>query len=103
MMWTTNHNRLASSTLFTLFFAGRDFAPKCQIDGLNIQDYLQKHYFAAYSRLAEALGDLPFGYDCMNEPEAGYIGWKDLTKNERDDTAKIGSTPSPIQCTGIAH
>ncbi|KAK9787918.1 putative Glycoside hydrolase family 5 domain-containing protein [Seiridium cardinale] len=96
MMWTTNHNRLATSTLFALFFGGRDFAPKCQIDGMNIQDYLQKHYFAAYARLAEKLGDLPFGYDSMNEPEAGYIGLQDISKTERDDTAKIGSTPTPI-------
>lgn len=96
MMWTTNHNRLATSTLFALFFGGRDFAPKCQIDGVNIQDYLQQHYFAAYARLAEKLGDLPFAYDSMNEPEAGYIGLSDLSKMERDDTAKIGSTPFPI-------
>ncbi|KAH8648503.1 glycoside hydrolase superfamily [Xylariales sp. PMI_506] len=97
MMWTTNHNRLATQTLFALFFCGRDFAPKCQIDGMNIQDYLQRHYFAAYARLAEKLGDLPFGYDSMNEPEPGYVGWQDLNKIERCGTAKIGSTPSPVQ------
>ncbi|KAI0023054.1 putative glycosyl hydrolase [Xylariomycetidae sp. FL0641] len=97
MMWTTNHNRLASATLFTLFFAGRDFAPRCRLDGANIQDYLQGRYLAAYARLAAALGDLPFAYDSMNEPEPGYIGWRDLRANERDDTAKIGSTPTPVQ------
>lgn len=98
MMWTTNHNRLATCTLFALFFGGRDFAPKCRIDGVNIQDYLQRHYFAAYARLLEKLGDLPFGYDSMNEPEGGYIGSKDLSKVERDDTAKMGSNPTPIHC-----
>ncbi|KAI1341455.1 putative glycosyl hydrolase [Xylariaceae sp. FL0016] len=97
MMWTTNHNRLASSTAFALFFGGRDFAPKCKIDGLNIQDYLQKHYFAAYAHLAERLGDLVYAYDSMNEPEAGYIGVSNLDANDRDDTAKIGSTPTAIQ------
>lgn len=97
MLWTTNHNRLATSTVFALFFGGRDFAPKCQIDGVNIQDYLQRHYFAAYARLAEKLGDLPFGYDSMNEPEPGYIGLEDLSKLERCDTAKIGSTPTPVE------
>ncbi|KAH6648644.1 glycoside hydrolase superfamily [Truncatella angustata] len=96
MMWATNHNRLATCTLFALFFGGRDFAPKCQINGINIQDYLQKHYFAAYGRLAERLGDLPFAYDSMNEPEPGYIGLQDLSKSERSDTAKFGSNPTPI-------
>ncbi|KAK8023915.1 glycoside hydrolase superfamily [Apiospora rasikravindrae] len=107
MMWTTNHNRLASCTIFALFFGGRDFAPRCTIkadDGtdINIQDYLQRHYYAAYVRLAERLGDLPFGYDGMNEPEAGYIGWQDLDANEREHTAKIHSNPTPIQAMRLA-
>ncbi|KAH9902105.1 putative glycosyl hydrolase [Xylariomycetidae sp. FL2044] len=97
MMWTTNHNRLATSTLFALFFGGRDFAPKCVIDGLNIQDYLQRRYIAAYETLAKRLGNLVFAYDGMNEPEPGYIGLNNLADHERDDTAKIGSTPTPIQ------
>ncbi|KAH7020778.1 glycoside hydrolase superfamily, partial [Microdochium trichocladiopsis] len=119
MMWTTNHNRLATMTIFALFFAGRTIAPKCRLrypreqtqlqlqqgDGVggedeaadeNIQDFLQRHYFAAYGRLMAALGDLPFGYDSMNEPEPGYIGLKDLGTTERD-TAKIGSNPTPIE------
>ncbi|KAI0482284.1 glycoside hydrolase superfamily [Xylariaceae sp. FL0804] len=107
MMWTTNHTRLAASTVFTLFFGGRDFAPRCVIDGLNIQDYLQRHYFAAYARLAERLGDLVFAYDSMNEPEPGYIGWKNLDVSEREDSPKIGPTPSPVQSmrlgTGMAQ
>lgn len=97
MMWTSNHNRLAASTLFTLFWAGRDVAPKCVLDGMNIQDYLQTHYFAAYHRLAEALGDLVFAYDSMNEPEPGFLGWQDLERNEREDSAMMGSAPTPIQ------
>lgn len=97
MMWTSNHNRLAPLTLFALFFGGRDFAPRCWIDGVSIQDYLQNHYVAAYGRLADALGGLEFGWDSMNEPEPGLIGWKDLDKMEREASATIGSTPSPIQ------
>ncbi|KXJ85565.1 glycoside hydrolase superfamily, partial [Microdochium bolleyi] len=105
MMWTTNHNRLASMTLFALFYGGRVVAPKCRLrypgsggDGdENIQDFLQRHYFAAYGRLMARLGDLPFAYDSMNEPEPGYIELKDLDRIEREDTAKIGSTPTPIQ------
>ncbi|KAK8073962.1 cytoplasmic protein [Apiospora phragmitis] len=107
MMWTTNHNRLVSCTVFALFFGGRDFAPLCTIkddDGVdvNIQDYLQRRYYAAYARLAERLGNLPFGYDGMNEPEPGYIGWQDLDVNEREHTAKIHSNPTPIQGMRLA-
>lgn len=97
MMWTSNQNRLACSTLFALLWAGKEVAPQCVIDGVNIQDYLQNHYFAAYGRLAEALGDLAFGWDSMNEPAPGYIGWVDLDKNERDASPMMGSAPTPIQ------
>lgn len=98
MMWTSNHTRLATSTLFALFWAGRDVAPRCVIDGVNIQDYLQGHYFRAYARLAEVLGDdLAWGWDSMNEPEPGFLGWQDLARNEREDSAMMGSAPTPVQ------
>ncbi|KAF7311611.1 Glycoside hydrolase family 5 protein [Mycena kentingensis (nom. inval.)] len=61
MIWSTNYGRLLSQTMFTLFFAGREFAPRCIIDGKNIQDYLQSHYIAAVGQMADAIqaaGDL---------------------------------------------
>jgi len=36
--------------MFTLFFAGRDFAPKLLVQGQNIQDFLQGHFIAAMAR-----------------------------------------------------
>lgn len=99
MMWTSNHTRLAASTLFALFWAGRHVAPRCVLDGVNIQDYLQGHYLRAYARLAEVLGDddLAWGWDSMNEPEPGFLGWQDLARNEREASAMMGSAPTPIQ------
>ena len=36
MIWTTNYTRLVNQVMWTLFFGGRDFAPKDIIDGKNI-------------------------------------------------------------------
>ena len=51
MTWPSTHHKLAVGTMFTLFFAGRDFAPNFEIDGSNIQDFLQGHYIGAIARV----------------------------------------------------
>jgi hypothetical protein len=97
MVWPSNATKLASATLFTLFFAGNDFAPHTKVDGLPIQDYLQGHYIAAMQLVAHCLKDLPnvIGYDSLNEPSAGWIGVPDL--NQFASPFKIGASPSPFQ------
>jgi len=97
MIWPTNYAKLASATMFTLFFAGNTFAPKAKIQGVPAQDYLQGHYFNAVKKVAERLKDLPhvLGYDTLNEPSQGWIGWRDL--NQHQFMAKIGATPTPWQ------
>ncbi|KAJ8456253.1 hypothetical protein ONZ45_g18789 [Pleurotus djamor] len=106
MIWSTNYGRLASQTLFTLFFAGRDFAPRCIIDGKNIQDYLQEHYIESFGILADMIrdaGDLldecVIGWDSMNEPFEGLCGWIDLNVNpvKQGSTLKKGTYPTPAQ------
>src|SRR5574340_801122 len=47
MIWPTNNNKLAAATMFTLFFAGNDFAPDRQVEGVPVQEYLQSHYLEA--------------------------------------------------------
>jgi len=97
MIWPTNYAKLAAATMFTLFFAGNTFAPKTMVQGVPIQDYLQGHYFNAIKKVAEKLKGLPhvLGYDTLNEPSAGWIGWKDLTQHQF--LAKLGDTPTPWQ------
>ncbi|KAH9255402.1 hypothetical protein BASA81_006521 [Batrachochytrium salamandrivorans] len=82
MIWPTNYGKLASATMFTLFFAGNEFAPKTKVNGQPIQDYLQEHYLAAMRQVATRLKDERnvLGFDTLNEPNVGYIGLDDLTK-----------------------
>ncbi|GAA5848603.1 hypothetical protein JCM8547_004570 [Rhodosporidiobolus lusitaniae] len=104
MIWATNYSRLACQTVFTMFFAGRDFAPKCIIDGVNIQDYLQQHFFAAITKLGEAIanaGDLleecVIGWDSINEPNAGFLGIAKLDEHGKDSVLRVGPMPTAFQ------
>jgi hypothetical protein len=102
MIWPSNSGKLASATMFTLFFGGNDFAPYTKVEGEPVQDYLQRHYLAAMQQVALTLKDLPnvIGYDTMNEPLAGYIGWKDLYNP--GGMIKLGDSPSPWQSMLLA-
>ncbi|KAG0244945.1 hypothetical protein BGW41_005544 [Actinomortierella wolfii] len=104
MVWATNYNKLAAATMFTLFFAGSTFAPKCVVDQMNIQDYLQTHYIKSYMALAEYIhrqhgieDDVVVGYDTLNEPSAGWIGVEDITKFPHHQELKNDATPTPFQ------
>ncbi|KAG9090341.1 hypothetical protein FRC07_012135, partial [Ceratobasidium sp. 392] len=103
MIWGTNNERFVAPLMFTLFFAGRDFAPRCVIDGVNIQDWLQRHFIDACGTLADAIraaGDLydvcVIGWDSLNEPGAGLIGTENLHEAS-DQSIKQGTHPSPAQ------
>ena len=76
MSWSQNARRPANGIMWTLFFAGRDFAPRLIIDGINVQDYMQEHYFGAQREIARRVRDLPnvIGFDSLNEPMPGWIG-----------------------------
>jgi len=104
MLWPTNYSRLACQTMFTLFYAGRDFAPNAIIDGVNIQDYLTNHFIGACKHLAQRIheaGDLEdeciIGWESMNEPSRGHIGWEDMTALPDDLKMKKGPMPTPWQ------
>lgn len=102
MIWPTNYSKLACATMFTLFFGGKVFAPDLKIEEKNIQDYLQEHYFKAFQQVAKAVKglDVVVGFDTMNEPSPGWIGWEDLNKNEF--IIRNGPSPSPFQSMALA-
>ncbi len=95
--WPANSGKLATATMFTLFFAGNILAPTVLIDGERAQDYLQRHYIDAICRVARRLRDLPnvVGYGTMNEPLPGYVGWKDLERT--GGLVTIGTCPTGLQ------
>ena len=76
MCWSENYSYPANGILWTLFFAGRLFAPDFEIDGRNAQDFLQGHYLAAQRQVAERLVELPHvvGFGTLNEPSRGWVG-----------------------------
>jgi hypothetical protein len=74
MIWGLNYQRLACATMWTLFWAGNELAPKTKIDGESAQDFLQGHYIRAMARVARAVKDEPnvLGFDTLNEPSPGW-------------------------------
>ncbi|KAF2018352.1 glycoside hydrolase family 5 protein [Aaosphaeria arxii CBS 175.79] len=104
MIWATNYTRFACQVIFTLFFAGRDFAPKAIIDGKNIQDYLEEHFFGACEHLAKRIheaGDIwhdpVVGWESLNEPNKGLISHQDLTVIPSEQKLQKGTSPTAWQ------
>jgi Glycoside hydrolase family 5 C-terminal domain/Cellulase (glycosyl hydrolase family 5) len=76
MSWGSNYRHPANGIMWTLFFAGADFAPGLSVAALNIQHYLQDHYLGAMRAVAERVAHLDnvIGFDTLNEPGTGWIG-----------------------------
>ncbi len=101
MVWGTNYSKLATATMFTLFFAGNDLAPDLIVnDSTHIQDFLQNHYVNAIAKLALKLKGLPnvIGFDTKNEPSVGFIGNKNLDKI---GFYTLGETVSPLEAMAL--
>jgi len=104
MIWSTNYTRLANQTAWTMFFGGKTWAPKAIIDGVNIQDYLQDHFIAAYSHLAQRIheaGDLEhdvvIGWESVNEPNRGLISIQDISVIPPEQKLQKGTSPTGWQ------
>lgn len=116
MVWSTStsprrvtlnvdYHRLVSYTMFTLFFAGREYAPKAIINGVNIQDFLETHYINALRHLAQRIheaGNLEdttvIGWENMNEPSIGLVGYADLKIVMPTQQLRKTTCPSAFQC-----
>ncbi|MFM7203533.1 MAG: cellulase family glycosylhydrolase [Myxococcota bacterium] len=97
MSWVTNAQKLAASTMFTLFFAGETFAPRRKVEGVSIQTFLQNAYLNMLETVVKRVAHLPnvIGLDTLNEPLNGYIGLKVFDRPT--GAVKLGPTPSALQ------
>ena len=110
MSWPQNARRPANGIMWTLFFAGRDFAPGLTIDGVNVQDYMLEHYLGAQREIARRIRDLPnvMGFDSLNEPASGWIGqsltYRHLGPSDANpDRAMPGLAWSPLDGLLVSH
>jgi hypothetical protein len=110
MSWSANARRPANGIMWTLFFAGRDFAPGLTIDGVNVQDYMVEHYLGAMREIAVRVRDLPnlMGFDSLNEPAQGWIGqsltYRHLGSSETNpNRAMPGLAWSPLDGLLVSH
>jgi hypothetical protein len=109
MLWASNYYRAFNHTVWTLFFAGKEYAPNCIIDGVNIQDWLQDHFVNAVGVLAEHIDkagglydECILGWDSINEPGEGLIGIKDISVVPKDQAVTLGPVPTPFENMKLA-
>lgn len=76
MSWPINYKMPVNGIMWTAFFAGRAYTPDWLVDGRNVQDFLQSHYFGAVRAVATRVCELAnvIGFDTLNEPGMGWIG-----------------------------
>ena len=90
--------------MFTLFFSGRDFAPRAIINDMNIQDFLQSHFTNAARHFARRIHDAGnlenttiIGWENFNEPHYGFLGTLDLNKLMPSQQIRLGTVPTAFQ------
>lgn len=86
-VWPSGYQKLAASTMATLFWAGDTFAPRLRCgrtplygskgapEDVSIQTFLQDAFIEAFGRLADQVGHLEacLGFDPINEPHQGLV------------------------------
>lgn len=101
--WGYNSRLFPVRTMWTLFWAGKDFTPKFKVlddengESLSLDKYMQKHFIKSMEKVAIRVKDMPhvFGFNPENEPSAGYIGLPVGTRLLKYDKAQEELNPIP--------
>ncbi|WYZ44950.1 hypothetical protein EsH8_VIII_000266 [Colletotrichum jinshuiense] len=117
-VWPSGYQKLAASTMATLFWAGDALAPKLQCqrpsgrDGkaaaenetVSVQEFLQSAFIEAFGRLADEVGGLEacIGFEPLNEPHRGLINLHGFDGWNYDTDLHIGHYPSLTQALALA-
>ncbi|HWV60031.1 MAG TPA: cellulase family glycosylhydrolase [Sphingopyxis sp.] len=110
MVWSSNYQLPANGIMWTLFWLGRHATPDFLIEGVNVQDYLQRHYLGAVEQVAMRVRDMPhvIGFDTLNEPGTGWVGLP-LSRSVTDPhhpspvPLKPGPVWTPLDCLAAAQ
>lgn len=95
--------------MFTLFFAGQTFAPLLLVEGVSIQQFLQQHFLGAFERLFERIQkaqllEVILGYNTLNEPSPGLVGYTDLTSYpSQPGDIRAGAHPTLFEALQLAN
>ncbi|KAI8667142.1 hypothetical protein NCS56_00849500 [Fusarium sp. Ph1] len=113
-LWPSGYQKLAASTMATLFWAGDALAPnlKCRrtvaggddpSNQVPVQTFLQDAFIEAFGRLADEVGDLEacIGFEPMNEPHRGLINLHHFHFWNYDTDLHIGHCPSLAQSLAL--
>lgn len=103
-MWPSGYQKLAASTMATLFWAGDALAPQllCRrmwngvAEDVSIQSFLQDAFIEAFGKLADEVGGLEgcIGFEPINEPHRGLINLHNFHGWNYDTDLHIGHCPS---------
>lgn len=113
-VWPSGNQKLAASTMATLFWAGEALAPQLRClrsppDGnsgaeqVSVQQFLQDALIEAFGRLADEVGPLEacLGFEPMNEPDRGLINLHNFHGWNYNTDLHIGFFPSLIQSLAL--
>lgn len=113
-VWPSGYQKLAASTMATLFWAGDALAPqvKCQRSPLkgqgrpedvSIQMFLQDACIEAFGRLADEVANLEacIGFEPINEPHRGLVNLHGFESWNYDTDLHIGYYPSFTQALAL--